>query len=477
MPVSSGEATGLARVLTSPVEVGELGQGYVLVCPSTDPSWTPLFAGAAALVLERGGILSHGAVVAREMGLPAVVLPEATRLFRDGDRLCVDGRRGLVERKAECENRDAACGLASALRSPPRHLPPPGQKDRVAARVRNVMAAIWTVFLLGFFLLPARWVYGPTLSATDCLLWPLVRTLGKPGAVAALAAALAVTVLLVQKFATGNRRLLAAKRWVKDRAKPQAAVTLRTLSAAMVPVGILLGPMVIPFVWFGQRVDPALASSPPGSAVQIVATVDGEWTAPVRIEVPPPLVVDETTPAAATLPPLRPTLERLLALYRQPHASPSDPWELSVAPDLGRQQTADDLEVYLAAGIPPQPLRWLIRSPEAVEGDPSPGGKHAITVSTADNSPLTAVVVLGDEYPPAPRSIRPGASSPIKELRVIYPPPKEEPVFWRPLAFLEGAASIPFASRLAAIHVGWLTLYIVAYVLTLLVARPSLRVA
>ncbi len=245
----------------------------------------------------------------------------------------------------------------------------------------------------------------------------------------------------------------------------------------MVPVGILLGPMVIPFVWFGLRVDPSVASPPPGAAVQIVAAVDGEWGEPVRIDVPPPLIVDDTTPAAATLLPRRPTLERLLSIYRQPHASPGDPWELSVAPDLGRQQTVEDLKAYLAAGIPPQPIRWLIRSPEDAEDGPAPGGRFAIVVSTADRPPLTAIVVLGDEYPPAPRSVRAGTDSPIKEIRVVYPPPKQEPVFWRPLARLEGATSIPFAARLAAIHVGWLTLYVVVYVLTLVVARPALRVA
>ena len=69
-----GEQRG-RRILKSPTERGgeEMGKGYILVCPSTDPSWTPLFVNAAGLILECGGTLSHGAVVAREMGLPAVV--------------------------------------------------------------------------------------------------------------------------------------------------------------------------------------------------------------------------------------------------------------------------------------------------------------------------------------------------------------------------------------------------------------------
>ena len=135
----------------------------------------------------------------------------------------------------------------------------------------------------------------------------------------------------------------------------------------MVPIGILLGPMVMPFVWFRERIDPAVWNAPAGSAVQIVATVDSDWSEPVRIDVPPPVVVDDSTPASRTLPPLRETLEHLLALYRQPRDDPGEPWELKLAPDLGREQTANDLQAYLDAGIPPQGITWLIRPPDDPE--------------------------------------------------------------------------------------------------------------
>ena len=81
----------------APADVGVLGTGYVLVCPSTDPGWTPLFVHAAGLVVERGGMLSHGAIVARDFGIPAVVLRDATRLIPDGVQVRVDGSRGSVE--------------------------------------------------------------------------------------------------------------------------------------------------------------------------------------------------------------------------------------------------------------------------------------------------------------------------------------------------------------------------------------------
>lgn len=94
--VAAGVATGTARVVFDPGAPGELGADYVLVCPSTDPGWTPLFTCALGLVVERGGVLSHGAIVARDFGIPAVVCPNATRLIAPGDRIRVDGNRGRV---------------------------------------------------------------------------------------------------------------------------------------------------------------------------------------------------------------------------------------------------------------------------------------------------------------------------------------------------------------------------------------------
>ena len=95
--VSAGIASGKARVLLKPSEARQSDRDYILVCPSTDPAWTPLFLHAAGLVMERGGILSHGAVVAREYGVPAVAnIPNATRHITDGQMLQIDGNTGTV---------------------------------------------------------------------------------------------------------------------------------------------------------------------------------------------------------------------------------------------------------------------------------------------------------------------------------------------------------------------------------------------
>ena len=97
--VSSGRATGSVRVIVDPVEqAGHLRPGEVLVARATDPGWTPLFLIAGAVVVERGGMLSHAAIVAREVGIPVVVdVTYATSALRDGERVRVDGNTGLVE--------------------------------------------------------------------------------------------------------------------------------------------------------------------------------------------------------------------------------------------------------------------------------------------------------------------------------------------------------------------------------------------
>ncbi|MHB9862359.1 rifamycin-inactivating phosphotransferase [Streptomyces sp. YIM S03343] len=97
LPVSAGTVEGRARVILDMAEA-DLEAGDILVTTFTDPSWSPLFVGVAGLVTEVGGLMTHGAVIAREYGLPAVVgVEQATRLIRDGQRIRVHGTDGYVE--------------------------------------------------------------------------------------------------------------------------------------------------------------------------------------------------------------------------------------------------------------------------------------------------------------------------------------------------------------------------------------------
>jgi pyruvate,water dikinase len=101
--VSPGSATGIARIIVDPVrQAGQLRPGDVLVARATDPGWTPLFLIASAAVVERGGMLSHAAIVAREVGIPVVVeVAGATRALVDGEKVRVDGNTGVVETVGE----------------------------------------------------------------------------------------------------------------------------------------------------------------------------------------------------------------------------------------------------------------------------------------------------------------------------------------------------------------------------------------
>ncbi|MFS0855469.1 phosphoenolpyruvate synthase [Paenibacillus taichungensis] len=97
LPVSSGVIEGRARVIFN-IEDADLEDGDILVTPYTDPSWTPLFVSIKGLVTEVGGLMTHGAVIAREYGLPAIVgVEKATQRIKDGQRIRVHGTEGYIE--------------------------------------------------------------------------------------------------------------------------------------------------------------------------------------------------------------------------------------------------------------------------------------------------------------------------------------------------------------------------------------------
>src|SRR5215207_9201290 len=103
-PASGGTVTGLANVILDPTGA-RLEPGEILVAPSTDPGWTPLFLMAGGLVMEMGGAMSHGAVVAREYGIPAVVgVPDATGRIATGERITVDGSAGTISTESRSDS-------------------------------------------------------------------------------------------------------------------------------------------------------------------------------------------------------------------------------------------------------------------------------------------------------------------------------------------------------------------------------------
>jgi pyruvate,water dikinase len=95
--VSAGSVTGRARVILLADDQQTVAPGEILVAPFTDPAWTPYFVPAAGIVMDLGGALSHGSIIAREYGLPAVVnVGCATQVIKTGQVIEVDGSRGTV---------------------------------------------------------------------------------------------------------------------------------------------------------------------------------------------------------------------------------------------------------------------------------------------------------------------------------------------------------------------------------------------
>jgi pyruvate,water dikinase len=97
-PGSAGQVEGNVRIIHHPTEGDQFKTGEILVATSTNVGWTPLFPRAAAVITDVGAPLSHAAIVARELGIPAVVgSGNATTRLKTGDRVLVDGGRGIVQ--------------------------------------------------------------------------------------------------------------------------------------------------------------------------------------------------------------------------------------------------------------------------------------------------------------------------------------------------------------------------------------------
>ena len=98
LPVSPGQTQGRVIVLNQPEDSARMQEGAILVTPSTDTAWFPIFLRARGLIIETGGLLSHGSIITREFGLPTVAnIPNATSRLHDGDLVLIDGSTGLVQ--------------------------------------------------------------------------------------------------------------------------------------------------------------------------------------------------------------------------------------------------------------------------------------------------------------------------------------------------------------------------------------------
>lgn len=471
-PLSTGVVKGTVKKVFTPETAGDLGEDYILVCPSTDPSWTPLFVGASGLILECGGALSHGAIVARELGLPAVVLENATRIFEDGDELTLDANRGRVVMGEEDSEPEAIEGVEYRLRPPN-----PGLLERSAGRKGALAAMGWAAFLLAVWLMPAAWLKDPLFGLLDAILWPLVNLIGMPGTVAVIAIFFAVLPLILQKKFTDNRRLLVAKeraanlrRLSRDCPKDSSQranmdslagpVTARLLKAAMTALAFVLGPMMLIFLWLPARLDPASWNVEPGMVVNVVAEVDGDWLEPMTLDVRRPLEIDSTSKKSRSLPPIRETLETIRAEWSVQSEVGEYPWELQAAADGAHKAMMASLDRFLAQPLPKQKISWRLVVPEEA------GGQHLVRLKTGTRPPIELKLTFGTKSPPAPMEVAP-EDGPVTSLTAVYPRALTKNYFWAPFEKSNGQ---PW-------DMGWLGVYLLAYLPAMIVTKGLLNVA
>jgi phosphohistidine swiveling domain-containing protein len=138
--VSPGRVTGEASVILSPEEFDRMTPDTILVCPTTTPAWTPLFAQARGLVTDIGGALAHGSIVAREYGIPAVMgTGTATQRIKNGGRIQVDGDSGTVTLLDEIDAMEDGAGWAMAPSAPSRV----SKKKFVAVAALAIGLVLW----------------------------------------------------------------------------------------------------------------------------------------------------------------------------------------------------------------------------------------------------------------------------------------------------------------------------------------------
>ncbi len=475
-PVSSGSASGPVRVVLSPEKAPPLDSGYILVCPSTDPSWTPLFAKAAGLVLERGGTLSHGAIVARELGLPAVVLDSATSLLADGQTIRINASQGLVTRvdTGEPAKHNPSTDHRDITRLERKLLPPPiGVRESRVNQLALLAALFWLVFLAAFYLLPPTWIKQPAFRLIDLALWPLVRQLGMAGAVASIGGVFSLVLIIAQRWLTDNTRLREAKHRAANlrqaasklpadsprRSAMNAAVkpvTGRMLRASMVPLAWLLGPMMLIFLWFPERVDPAVWNPEPGRGVSIVAEVDGEAPGPISLQVVDGLSLEAGVSVERFLPPIRDELEELRTEWKNPSEMTDYPWEVQAAGDHAREALLTSLDAYLRQRIPSQNLSWRLKVPAETRG------RYLLRlIPPAPANPLDIPIVFGNAHPPELTEIEPLDQSVVRSITVIHPRPLTQRRFWTPLVSFGGPAW----------DFGWLGVYLIAYLAVMFIGK------
>jgi pyruvate,water dikinase len=280
--------------------------------------------------------------------------------------------------------------------------------------------------------------------------------------------------LRIAKQRAGRLRKLAAdlpedsprRKTMLQLARP---VQARVVKAALVPLAVVLGPMVLSFLWwFPARVDPASWNPEPGTTAFVVATVDGEFTGPVTMELDEALELVDAESASQRLTPIRDVLERRLGEWQKESNYKDLPWELREVGQWARGDLLADLTAYLKDRLPPRTLAWSVRTP-------GEAGRFTVTLSYPGGQPVAADLVLGDAFAPPPREDL-GDGKAVGVFRPSDPESKIQSVAVRYEQKPPGKFYTPFAAVGSSWDVGWLLLYVAVYLPVMLACRWVLRV-
>ena len=369
--------------------------------------------------------------------------------------------------------------------------PPPGPIERACDKWAVGATAAWTVFFLAIFLLPGTWIWDGAMAALDFCMLPLVGSLGRVGTVAAVAAGLALFSIVAQRRLTDNRRLAEAKRRTRTlrkeasklgkdsprrKALDQAAsgVQYRLLKAALFPLLLIVGPMVMVFLWFPARVDPASWNAESGATIFVTASVKGDHAATVTLVHDALLRLEDRTPASQSITLIRPVLQRLRKCWSEETAFPADtPWELRAAARHTRSEMLADLGAFLSRPMPSRDVSWTLQAPKDKDG------KFQLRIDTKGAPPIRSAVVLGSQVGPQPKEdlgdgkgpvqvVRPAVGDhPVELVKVAYREQlvKGSNVFWQPIEWMV-TSWLP----------GWLIVCVLVYLPAMFLLKWLLRV-
>ena len=362
----------------------------------------------------------------------------------------------------------------------------------VSAKESHSMAAlvvgmvVWGFLLLVVYLVPAAWE--KSLEVMDVALWPAISAVGRWWGVVVLSVGTAVATMACQwlctdvKLLRGVKKQLVALRvqWSdapegseldKQIGRVMHRGEWRIARAAFVPLGLLLGPVMLSFMWFPERVDPGRINPPPGSTVRVSAGIDGEYTGELAVRVQGASLEESVAPSKVQVVSVRRTLEELrhelMVVESGGLPSPNVVQHLR-ANGKTAQGARESLEAFLAKPVPPQIIQWsLTAAPEEAR-------TLEFELNAGEQGRGSMLLATGDALPPRMKQPAGGGElvlvekgrGVIGDVRMTYADTRlpEQRFFWRPLAW----AGVNWDA-------GWLGLYMVSYLPAMFLAKRLFR--